>query len=91
MFVILDLSGLLPGSHAVKPRVVLPPGIEEEGLLPETVEVVIVSTVTETPDPSKVITPTITSTIMPALTPTLTATVAAPPVATPGQKVTACE
>ena len=41
MFVILDLAGLLPGVHAVDPRVILPTGIREEGLLPETVEVVI--------------------------------------------------
>lgn len=41
MFVILDLSGLLPGTHVVTPRVVLPDGIRQEGVLPETVEVVI--------------------------------------------------
>lgn len=74
MFVILDLSGLLPGSHAVKPRVVLPPGIQEEGLLPETVEVVIVSTETATPTSSTAITRTITSTATPALLPPVTVT-----------------
>lgn len=41
MFVILDLSGLLPGTHVVTPRVVLPDGIAAEGVLPETAEVVI--------------------------------------------------
>lgn len=41
MFVILDLSGLLPGTHVVTPRVVLPDGIVGEGVLPETAEVVI--------------------------------------------------
>lgn len=41
MFVILDLAGLLPGTHVVTPRVVLPDGIVQEGVLPETVEVVI--------------------------------------------------
>lgn len=41
MYVFLDLSGLLPGTHVVKPRVVLPEGIDEEGVLPQTVEVVI--------------------------------------------------
>lgn len=41
MFVILDLTGLLPGTHVVTPRVVLPDGIVEEGVLPETVEVVL--------------------------------------------------
>jgi hypothetical protein len=42
MFVFLDLSGLLPGTHVVTPRVVLPDGISAEGVLPETAEVVIV-------------------------------------------------
>ncbi len=41
MFVFLDLSGLLPGTHVVKPRVVLPDGISADGVLPETTEVVI--------------------------------------------------
>ena len=41
MFVILDLADLLPGVHNVEPSVVLPNGIEAEGVLPETVEVVI--------------------------------------------------
>lgn len=49
MFVILDLSGLLPGTHVVTPRVVLPDGIRQEGVLPETVEVVI-SAPTATPN-----------------------------------------
>jgi YbbR domain-containing protein len=44
MFVILDLTGLLPGTHVVTPRVVLPEGIRQEGVLPETVEVIITST-----------------------------------------------
>jgi YbbR domain-containing protein len=74
MFVILDLADLLPGSHAVKPRVVLPPGIREEGLLPETVEVVIVSIEAETPDPAMTSTATITSTTTPAPVTTVTVT-----------------
>lgn len=49
MFVILDLSGLLPGTHVVTPRVVLPEGIRQEGVLPETVEVVI-NAPTQTPE-----------------------------------------
>ncbi len=79
MFVILDLSDLLPGSHAVTPRVILPPGIEEEGLLPETVEVVIVSIETETPTPSIRVTTTITSTITPAATLATTPTITSAP------------
>ncbi|MEZ4584713.1 MAG: hypothetical protein R3A10_24270, partial [Caldilineaceae bacterium] len=49
MFVILDLTGLLPGSHVIRPTVVLPPGIREEGVLPETVEVVITANASFTP------------------------------------------
>lgn len=39
--VILNLDGLLPGVHVIQPEVSLPEGISQEGLLPETVEVVI--------------------------------------------------
>ncbi len=49
MFVLLDLTGLIPGSHTVRPRVILPENIRQEGVLPETVEVVITSTATATP------------------------------------------
>lgn len=41
IFAILDLSGLLPGTHIIRPRIALPVGITEGGVLPETVEVVI--------------------------------------------------
>ena len=41
VFVILDLSGLIEGTHAVTPRVVLPDGINLQGVIPELVEVVI--------------------------------------------------
>lgn len=41
IFVILDLTGLLPGNHVLTPRVVVPTGIRAESVLPETVEVVI--------------------------------------------------
>ena len=75
MLVILDLTGLLAGSHAVKPEVVLPTGIREEGVLPETVEVVIVPTTAEPIDLSKAITTTITEpTTMPTTTTALTVT-----------------
>lgn len=40
-FVILDLSGLLPGNHVIVPRVVAPTGIRPEGVLPQSVEVQI--------------------------------------------------
>jgi YbbR domain-containing protein len=56
MFVILDLSSLLPGTHVVTPRVVLPEGIRQEGVLPETVEVVIselAPLITPLPEPAQ--------------------------------------
>ena len=41
IFVILDLTNLISGTHTVKPRVVLPGEFTLEGVIPETVEVVI--------------------------------------------------
>lgn len=53
--VLLDLTGLLPGSHLVQPTVVVPEGIVEEDVIPEAIEVLIESlitpTATETPEP----------------------------------------
>jgi YbbR domain-containing protein len=40
-FVVLDLTGLLPGTHTVRPQVLLPDGIREDGVIPASVEVVI--------------------------------------------------
>jgi hypothetical protein len=51
IFAILDLSGLLPGTHVVTPRIALPVGITEGGVLPETVEVVITAPEEEAPTP----------------------------------------
>jgi YbbR domain-containing protein len=48
VFVMLDLTGLLAGNHVVTPRVVVPTGIRAEGVLPETVEVIISTVVTPT-------------------------------------------
>ncbi len=50
--VMLDLTGLLPGSHVVQPTVVPPEGIEVEGVLPEAIEVLIESLATPTPTDS---------------------------------------
>lgn len=47
VFVILDLTGLLPGIHTVAPRVVVPDQIRAEGVIPEQVEVVITDKGTE--------------------------------------------
>ena len=53
--VLLDLTGLLPGSHLVEPTVVVPEGIVEQGVIPEAIEVLIESlitpTATSTPEP----------------------------------------
>jgi YbbR domain-containing protein len=63
IFVILDLTGLLPGNHIVQPRVVVPTGIRAEGVLPESIEVVI----TPAPQSPTIETPTspVTSTAVP--------------------------
>ncbi len=47
--VLLDLTGLLPGSHLVEPTVVVPEGIVEQGVIPEAIEVLIESLITPTP------------------------------------------
>ncbi len=41
VFAILDLTGLVAGTHSVTPNIIVPDGIEREGVIPETVEVVI--------------------------------------------------
>jgi YbbR domain-containing protein len=52
MFVILDLEGLTPGIHNVRPRVVLPTGVSQDGVIPETVEVSITPRPTPAPEPN---------------------------------------
>jgi YbbR domain-containing protein len=69
VFVIVDLTGLLPGNHIVTPRVVVPTGIRAAGMIPETIEVVISDLpAAEIPAPSEVLTDTQVS---PLPTPTL--------------------
>jgi hypothetical protein len=71
-FVILDLTGLLPGTHNIRPNVILPDGIRMESVLPETVEVVITEkAITPTPEADGTL-PPLTQT--PTITPTVTAT-----------------
>jgi YbbR domain-containing protein len=41
VFAILDLSGLISGTHTLQPQVVLPDGISLQSVIPERVEVVI--------------------------------------------------
>ena len=92
VFVIVDLTGLLPGNHIVTPRVVVPTGIRSEGVIPETVEVVISAPATPTPEvaPGAPLTGTgtitpglplpagVPETVSPLRTPTSTPTGAAP-------------
>lgn len=52
--VVLDLTGLLPGSHVVQPTVIVPEGIVEQGVIPEAIEVLIESLVTPTFTPEPV-------------------------------------
>ena len=55
--VVLDVTGLLPGSHVVQPTVIVPEGIVKEGVIPEAIEVLIESLITPTPTPEPVETP----------------------------------
>ncbi len=80
VFVILDLTGLLPGNHTVTPRVVAPTEIRAEGVIPERVEVVI--TVRSTPDADAGLRPPATPTVTPAATITATLNSAQPAAAT---------
>ena len=77
--VLLDLTGLLPGSHLVQPTVVVPEGIVEQGVIPEAIEVLIES----------LITPTATSTPVPVETPTTPVPETAEPSATRDAETTA--
>ncbi len=93
VFAILDLSGLVPGTHALKPSIVLPDGIREDGVIPETVEVVIKLQETaasndlpQVPDveaTAAVITPTATLTVAPAAGMTIPGTLLPPRTVTP--------
>lgn len=60
--VVLDLTGLGPGVHAVEPRVLPPSDISVEGVSPATIEVTIVAipTPTPTPTPEPTVAPTAT-------------------------------
>lgn len=48
VYVLLDVNNLAEGNYVVQPQVAKPADIRLEGVLPETVEVVITSTMTET-------------------------------------------
>jgi len=77
--VVLDLTGLGPGTHTLKPTVILPEGIRKETLVPQTIEVKIVQVVTPTPSvTATAIAPTAPVTPTATITPTLTPTTATP-------------
>lgn len=75
VFAMLNLSGLLPGTHTIVPEVVLPEGVRSEGVLPETVEVVIVDKSTPKPESAESISETIASPTAPI---TVTETITTP-------------
>ncbi len=76
IYVLLDVNGLPAGNHQIQPQVVKPNDIHLEGVLPETVEVVITATATATVTSTvdSPITSTMTSTIIPTITSTVPAT-----------------
>ncbi|HRW09082.1 MAG TPA: CdaR family protein [Caldilineaceae bacterium] len=99
----LDINGLQAGNYVIEPNVIGPENIRAEGILPETVEVVITSLVTPTlstpgggtiPPPSTV-TPDTAPTASSGPTPTATSAVASPaetevpPLSTPRRTATA--
>ena len=72
VYAILDVNRLLPGSYVIKPNVAKPEEIRNEGVLPETVEVLITSLVT--PNSTATITSPLTATAPVTGTPLLTLT-----------------
>jgi YbbR domain-containing protein len=78
--VVLDLSGLDTGTYSLSPLLVLPEGIRQETLVPETIEVKVMwlptATPTRTPTPTLAPTEPATATVTPAATATPTPTLA---------------
>ncbi len=72
IYVFLDVNGRPPGNYVVRPEVAKPNDIHLEGVLPETVEVVITSTLTDT------MTGTVTATVTSPLTMPITTSITAP-------------
>lgn len=67
VFTILDLTGLVQGTHSVVPAVLFPEGIRVDGVIPETVEVVIKAQDTESVDGLPTL-PDVKATVTSALT-----------------------
>ncbi len=74
VYVLLDLNGLVEGNYPIQPQVAKPNGIRTEGVLPETVAVVITSAVTPTVAPGG----TVPAVVTPTITATATTTITAP-------------
>ena len=74
--ILLDLTGLEAGTHTLEPSVILPEGIRQETLVPETIEVKIslIPTPTATVTPTVTGTATATATMTPAIIATSRAT-----------------
>jgi hypothetical protein len=83
--VIIDLFGLKPGTHKVRPTVFLPDDLRVEAILPDTVEVTISLNprLIPTSTPTLSSTPTLTLTVTTTATPTPGVTATAQPKSTP--------
>jgi hypothetical protein len=94
MYAFVDLANQSPGSYVLRPTVVIPTGIRKEGVLPETVEVVITNGITDTV-PALPVTQTapvtsttpLTGTIAPTVTLPLTVPATATATSTPPARV----
>jgi YbbR domain-containing protein len=78
--VVVDLFGLKPGPHKVRPTVFLPDDLHLEAILPDTIEITI------SPNPRLITTPTVNPTSSPSLT--TTRILSPTPTSTPGAKLT---
>jgi len=82
--VILDVTGLEPGTYSLTPEVsLLPEQLRAESVLPATIEVVITVGVTPSVTPTTTVTPTAPPTVVPTRRPTLTPTATPTEILTP--------
>jgi YbbR domain-containing protein len=72
VYVLLDVNGLAEGNYPIQPQVAKPNGIRTEGVLPETIAVVITAMVTPTVAPGGTLPPIVTATITTTATTTVT-------------------
>lgn len=78
VYVLLDVNGLAEGNYPIQPQVAKPNGIRTEGVLPETIAVVITAVMTPTVAPSGTVPSAMAPTVTSTLTATVTTTVTAP-------------